>query len=103
MQIQVVGVASHLTPQVRAYAEYRVFTRLAPLLRGAAEVLIVVTRSGETDQPTVCAVSADLGPDGRIRVRARHPHPTGAIDAAAEKLAAAVADRMQSADVRGAV
>lgn len=103
MQIQVVGVASHLTPQVRAYAEYRVFSRLAPLLHGAAEVLIVVTRSGDTSRSTVCAVTADLGDAGRVRARSRHASPTGAIDAAAEKLAAAIADRLQSADASGVV
>jgi ribosome-associated translation inhibitor RaiA len=98
MQIHVAGAASYVTAQVRAYAEYRVFSRLAPLVDPAATVLVVVTRSGDPVQSTVCAVSADLGEAGTVRARSRHAHPSGAIDAAAEKLAAAVAERMQARD-----
>jgi ribosome-associated translation inhibitor RaiA len=89
MQIEVVGAEPHLTAQIRTYAEYRVFSRLAPLAREVATVLVVLTRSRD-DRYTVCAVSADLGPAGCVRARTRHAHPTGAIDAAADRLAEAL-------------
>lgn len=93
MQIQVVGDVPHITAQTRAYAEYRVFSRLAPLAREVTTVLVVLSRTLDSGQ-TVCAVSADLGTAGCVRARTQHPHPTGAIDAAADRVAAAVARRL---------
>jgi ribosome-associated translation inhibitor RaiA len=85
MQIEVLGAEPHLTAQIRAYAEYRVFSRLAPLARDVTTVLVVLTRSRD-ERYTVCALSADLGAAGCVRARTRHPHPTGAIDVAADRL-----------------
>ncbi len=93
MQIEVIGAAPHLTPQIRAYAEYRVCSRLASQAREVETVLIVLSRSAD-DRDTVCAVSADLGPAGQVRARTQHPHPTGAIDEAAERHAAAARRRL---------
>jgi ribosome-associated translation inhibitor RaiA len=89
MQIEVLGADPHLTTQIRTYAEYRVFSRLAPLARDVTTVLVVLTRSSD-DRYTVCALSADLGAAGCVRARRRHAHPTGAIDAATDHLADAL-------------
>jgi ribosome-associated translation inhibitor RaiA len=89
MQIEVLGADPHLTAQIRTYAEYRVFSRLAPLARDVTTVLVVLTRSRD-DRYTVCALSADRGPSGFVRARTRHANPTSAIDAAADRLADAL-------------
>jgi hypothetical protein len=75
MQIYVAGAAPILNEQVRAYAEYKVFSQLASLGRD-------------------CTISADLGEAGCVRTRIRRPHPVGAIDAAAHALARAAARRL---------
>lgn len=93
MQIDVLGAPPHVTTQIRAYAEYRVFSRLAPMARDVQTVLVVLSRVRGTGK-TVCAVSADLGTAGTVRVRTRHAHPSGAIDAAADRLATAARSRV---------
>ena len=98
MQIHIRGTPPHVTMQIRAYAEYRVFSRLAPLARDVSSVLVVLSRTPD-DRHTVCAVSADLGTAGCVRARTRHPHPTGAIDAAADRLAAAAGRRLLAVPV----
>ena len=94
MQIYVAGVAPILTPQVRAYAEYKVFSRLAPLARNVDMVQVVVTEAPDEDGGAVCAVTADLGDAGFVRTRVRRPQATGAIDLAAENVARAAARRL---------
>ena len=94
MQIYVAGVAPILTPQVRAYAEYKVFSRLAPLARNVEMVQVVVTAASDRDGGAVCAVTADLGDAGCVRTRVRRPQATGAIDLAAENVARAAARRL---------
>jgi ribosome-associated translation inhibitor RaiA len=86
MQIHVAGVTPVLTDQVRAYAEYRVFSRLSPLARGV-DVVQVIVQESDDDGGAICAISADLGEAGCVRARVRRPHPIGAIDAAADHLA----------------
>ena len=98
MQIDISGTPPGVINQTRAYAEYRVFSRLAPMARDVAAVLVVLSRSRH-DRHTVCAISADLGGAGTVRARAAHPHPTGAIDAAADRLAAAVRRRLPAVPV----
>ena len=97
MRIEIVGPAPHLIERIRAYAEYRVFSRLAPLARDVGTVRVVVTQSAD-DGLTSCFVSADLGRGGWVRTRSRRAHPTRAIDTAAEKLSAATARRLQERD-----
>ena len=95
MQIEVIGTAQALTAQTRAYAEYRVFSRLAPAGDEISAVLVVVSRAGDSGD-TVCHASARLHGAGSVRISTRHAAPTGAIDAAAERLAAAVHRRLQA-------
>jgi ribosome-associated translation inhibitor RaiA len=96
VRIRVVGHSSLLNEHERAYVEYRMFTRLAPLARAVASVLVVVSRDEELGD-TCCAASAELGDSGCIRANTRHPHPGAAIDDAADKLVAAVRKRLQPA------
>jgi ribosome-associated translation inhibitor RaiA len=93
MQIHVIGQAPEAAPQLRAYAEYRVFSRLAPLAREVLSVQVVMTLSkgGET----VCAVCADLGPAGSTQARSRHLHPIRALDLVADRLADATLRHMR--------
>lgn len=93
MQIHVIGPAPEAAPQLRAYAEYRVFSRLAPLARDVLSVQVVMTTSkgGET----VCAVCADLGPAGSTQARSRHLHPIRALDIVADRLADATLRRIR--------
>ena len=94
MEIYVAGVTPLLTQQVRAYAEYKVFSRLAPLARNVAMVQVVVTDGPEGEDGAVCAVTAYLGDAGCVRSRVRRRQATCAIDTAAENVARAAARRL---------
>lgn len=96
MQIDVIGTSPLLTSETCAYTEYRMFSRLAPLGREVSAVLVVVSRVADTGD-TLCEASASLRAGGPVRACTRHPDPTGAIDATAEKLSAAVQRRLQPA------
>jgi hypothetical protein len=96
MQIDVIGTSPLLTSQTCAYTEYRMFSRLAPLAREVSAVLVVLSRVDDTSD-TFCQATASLRTGGPVLACARHPHPTGAIDATADKLSAAVQRRLQPA------
>jgi ribosome-associated translation inhibitor RaiA len=96
MQISVIGPAPLMSQQVRAYAEYRLFTRLAPHARSVAAVQVTVARSTAAGGGSVCSVTADLEGCGRVRTRVRRPQMTNAIDVAAEKVARAAARRLSA-------
>ena len=98
MQIHVTG--THLGTQVKAYAEYRIFSRLAPLARRIAGVEVVLTGSPR-DARATCAVTADLGPAGSVTTRVQRPQPIEAIDGAALALADAVTRRLESRSEKG--
>jgi ribosome-associated translation inhibitor RaiA len=96
MRIHVIGPSADAGAQIRAYAEYRVFARLAPLVRDIRSVQVVLNRSG-TDGTTSCELMADLGAAGSIRTRARRLQPTRAVDDATERLLAATIRRLEVA------
>jgi len=100
MQIHVSGGLAPLGTQVRAYAEYRIFSRLAPLARRIGGVEVVLTGRTRNALAT-CAVSADLGPAGSVRARVRRPQPIEAIDGAALALADAIVRRLESRAEKG--
>ena len=100
MQIHVTGLPPHLGTQLKAYAEYRIFSRLAPLARRIGGVEVVLTGPGR-DMPATCAVTADLGAAGFVSARADRPQPIGAIDGAASALADAVVRRLDSRSEKG--
>ena len=94
MQISVAGVTPLLTQQVRAYAEYKVFSRLAPLARSVEMVQVVVTEASGAEGGAICAVTADLGDAGLVKTRVRRSQATSAIDTAADNVARAAARRL---------
>lgn len=95
MEIRVMGPPPWFVQRIRTYAEYRVFSRLAPLARDVTAVRVVIsqTRAGGM---TSCSLRADLGRAGAVRTRSRRAQPTRAIDSAAERLIEAVARRLRA-------
>jgi hypothetical protein len=91
-----ITVSSLNTPTAdkRPYAEYRVFTAIAPFDTCVHTVDVVVRRDPSNDRPFLCAVVVDLGPAGRVRTQARAVHPSAAIDRAAERIGRLVGRRV---------
>lgn len=85
IQISVVGQASNLTEQVRAYAEYRLFSRISPWGRWITSVELAVQAADDSPEVT-CDVVLMSG-ECTVRVRARRRHPVAAIDAAVDEMA----------------
>jgi hypothetical protein len=94
LRITVSGPAADEPGQLRAYAEYRVFTQLAVFADRVRKVRVVLGRSAG-DRVTTCVMRAEL--DGAIRIQAtgRNAQPICAIDAAAKTLADAVRNRSE--------
>lgn len=84
IQISVVGRAPSLTEQVRAYAEYRLFSRIAPWGRWITSVELAVEAQDDSQEVT-CDVVLTSG-DRTVRARARRRHPVAAIDAAVDEM-----------------
>jgi ribosome-associated translation inhibitor RaiA len=87
MRIKVSGVNIPLTPGKRAYAEYRVFTSIAPHALRIRSVDVVIRRESAPNGSFFCKVVVDLGASGHIKTQARAVHPTAAIDRAAGRTA----------------
>lgn len=85
IQISVVGQASNLTEQVRAYAEYRLFSRISPWGRWITSVELAVQAADDSPEVT-CDVVLMSG-ERTVRARARRRHPVAAIDAAVDEMA----------------
>ena len=100
MQIRVVAVPSDLRAQVKVYAEYRIFSRLASLARRIDNVDVVVTDAA-LDAPASCAVTANLGAAGRVTAKVQRRQPIEAIDGAAASLADLVARRLEQQTEEG--
>ena len=96
MQIQVVGGAPTFSAQVKAYAEYKVFSRLAPLARRIGVVTIVLTGGSRPDEPVCCAMTAALGAAGSLTSRVHRRQPIAAIDGAVAGLADVVSRRLEA-------
>ena len=94
MQIHVLGAASSFSTQVKAYAEYKVFSRLAPHARRIGVVTVVLTSGNRAQEPACCAVTADLGAAGSVMTRVRRRQPVEAIDTAAAAVSDAVTRRL---------
>jgi ribosome-associated translation inhibitor RaiA len=95
MRIDVIGADDSTTPQARAYAEYRIFAKLARHTRVIRRVRVVLAhakRNGSAGCVT-CVVDLVLEPSGSARARARGPHAYGAIDRAAERIGDLMARR----------
>jgi ribosome-associated translation inhibitor RaiA len=92
MRISVSGWPALHLEQLRAYAEYRVFTQLAALADQVKRVHVVVSRSAD-DRMTSCVMSVELENAMRIQARGRDAQPIRAVDSAAKRLAGSVAAR----------
>ena len=93
MQISVVGPPALSAEQIRAYAEYKLFSRLVAFVSEIADVHVVVTAPGG-DSTASCTVALDLGEAGCVRTRIRRGGAVSAVDAAAETIARAAARRL---------
>lgn len=92
IDIRVSKRSEDIAEQVRAYAEYRIFSAIAENVLGVQSVDVYLRTS---DIPGIgvsamCVLSARL-PCRTIRVKARTSHATAAIDKAAARLAHAIA------------
>jgi ribosome-associated translation inhibitor RaiA len=85
MHITVCGFGTPITDAQRAYAEYRVFTSIAPHEKLVRVVDVAIRREPAAERTVVCAVVVDLGASGRIKTQARAAHPSAAIDRAADR------------------
>ncbi len=88
MRIDVIGTNDSITPQARAYAEYRLFATLARHTRAIRGVRVVLAHAEQPGSATrvTCTVDVVLEPCGSARARAQGPHALGAVDRAAERI-----------------
>jgi hypothetical protein len=93
MQISVIGPPALSAEQIRAYAEYRLFSRLVALTQAITDVRAVVTAHAGAGEAT-CRVTVDLGAAGSVRTLVRRPGAVPAVDAAAETVVRAALRRL---------
>jgi ribosome-associated translation inhibitor RaiA len=79
--------------QIRAYAEYRFFSRLVTIARDISDVHAVITAHHAEPEAT-CTVAVDLGHAGSVRTRVRRHGAVAAVDAAADTIAKAAVRRL---------
>ena len=91
LQISVIGGRAERAEQLRAYAEYKLFSRLATHWRDVDRIDILVTAEEEAAGAT-CDITLQVG-GSSVSTRTRRPHTVPAIDAAAEDLVSAVATK----------
>lgn len=87
MRIRISSIDTPIADEKRAYAEYRLFTAIAPYEPHVGAVSVAIGRDLAAQRQFLCTVTADLGCSGRIRTQARAMHPSGAIDRAAGRTA----------------
>ena len=97
MRIEVSGSVALEGGDLRAYAEYRVFSRLAAFAGQVNIVRIVISRPTD-DRPTSCTMSASLSRGGCVWARSRGRQPIRAVDSAATKLAEATRAQLAASD-----
>ncbi len=92
MQIVVTSQAAALEDQTRAYAEYKVFSSLAPRAReiDRVEVVLAEQSSGHGGAEMECAVTVDLADGDSVHAKARASGAYAAIDHAALRIKAAM-------------
>lgn len=92
MRVQVSSQSASISPQILAYAEYRLFAVLASYVgvRGARVVL-----RDEAEGGVRCSVTIDFETTASTRTSARGVHPTATIDRAAERVVGLMRRRFQ--------
>jgi ribosome-associated translation inhibitor RaiA len=102
MGIEVVGDEEVITAQTRAYAEYRVFAALAKHTERVRRVRVTLDQVNQAETGGTCRCEVSvllLDPAGRVRRRAGGQHPYAAINGAVERIAIAMARRVESAPI----
>jgi ribosome-associated translation inhibitor RaiA len=87
MRIKVSGVNVVVSNESRRYAEYRLFTSIAPHDSVIRAVDVTLGCDSFSHRPFICTVTVELGASGRIKTQARAAYPSAAIDRAAERAA----------------
>lgn len=89
MRIEVTDIGRTFGRQTRAYAEYRMFSSLAPFsdVVHAAEVTLTQAARGGS---VVCAVTVGIETGAPVRITARGRHAYDAINRVADRLAPAL-------------
>lgn len=96
-RIVVTGDEALLSPQVRAYAEYRMFAIVARHTRRVQRVRVVLssTQSDAERDRLQCVVTVDLEDSPVLRVRTTGGHIHEAINRAVERLGAVMDRRLE--------
>jgi ribosome-associated translation inhibitor RaiA len=95
MRIRISGIDTPVADEKRAYAEYRVFTSIAPYEPQVGAVDVVIGRELTARRQFLCTVTVDLGRAGRIKTQARARYPSAAIDRAADRIALLIGRRIE--------
>lgn len=92
IRIDVSAAGGSFDGQTRAYAEYRLFSRLAPLRARVdhATIALLDPRDAGDGVRAICTITIALHRGARVRVSARAPHIYDAIDRAVEGAARGV-------------
>ncbi len=89
MRLSVTDIGRGFGRQTRAYAEYRIFSRVARFSDVVHEAGVSLTSTGPRGAAR-CAVSLAVNDGGRLRVSARGRHVYDAINRAADRIAEAL-------------
>ena len=89
MKIEVSDISRRFGRQTRAYAEYRIFSSLAPFSNVVREVTVSLT-SGARSRSVMCSVLVGLDTDVPVQVTAKGRHAYDAINRAADRLSPAM-------------
>lgn len=89
MRIGVSASGEEVDAQTRAYAEYRLFSRLASTDLVSDAAIALIGRGGRL-RMAVCAIDVTLNQGKCLRIRARAQHIYDAIDQAVERAAKGV-------------
>jgi hypothetical protein len=97
MRIHVSAPTGLATPQMRAYAEYRVFASLARFGEHVRSATVTLNPAAAgADRGVICLVDIDVGGGSPLRCRSAEPHAADAIDRAADRSRRALERRLAS-------
>jgi ribosome-associated translation inhibitor RaiA len=98
MRIEVAVNDDSVSPRIRAYAEYRIFTTLARHARAIRRVCVILGHPDPQAGGAVgCEVEVGLHASGSVRVLGHGPHVHAAIDRAAERIGHVI-DRLEASN-----
>jgi ribosome-associated translation inhibitor RaiA len=98
MRIEVTGKNDAVSPQIRAYAEYRLFTALARHARVIRRVRVILgSPDSQAGGALTCEVDVSLQASASARVLAHGPHMHAAIDLASERIGYVI-DRLEASN-----